>query len=180
MGAWAGPFLIAAVLLAAAGIAKLVDPANTVGALRGFGIGVPPAAVRLAGALEAALAVVAGSTGAALPRAARRGVVCRVLRLRRRRARHPPPDRLLRVLREGRHPTERAPPRGEPRRRGRRPWGSRPQAAAGSDPCSRRQPLAAVPFLLLVAIGAYAALTRARPSSPAGRRAARGPGPEQT
>ena len=37
MGAWAGPFLIAALLLAAAGVAKVVDPTNTVGALRKLG-----------------------------------------------------------------------------------------------------------------------------------------------
>jgi hypothetical protein len=67
MGGWAGPFTIAAVLLAAAGGAKVVDPANTVGALRGFGFRVPAGAVRVGGAVEALLAVVAVVTGAAVP-----------------------------------------------------------------------------------------------------------------
>jgi hypothetical protein len=64
MGVWAGPFLIAALLLAAAGIAKTIDPTNTVGAFRGFGWHVPAAAVRAGGATEALLAVVAVVTGA--------------------------------------------------------------------------------------------------------------------
>ena len=66
MGAWAGPFLIAALLLAAAGVAKVVDPANAVGALRAFGVPVAPAVVRVVGAVEAALAVSAVVTGAAV------------------------------------------------------------------------------------------------------------------
>ena len=66
MGAWAGPFLIAALLLAAAGVAKVVDPTTTVGALRAFGAPVPPAGVRTMGAVEAALAVTAALTGAAV------------------------------------------------------------------------------------------------------------------
>jgi len=64
MGAWAGPFLIAASLLAAAGVVKVVDPANAVGALRAFGVPVPSAAVRCVGAVEALLAVSAALTGA--------------------------------------------------------------------------------------------------------------------
>jgi hypothetical protein len=67
MGVWAGPFLIAASLLAAAGAAKVVDPTDTVGALRGSGIRVAPTVVRVGGALEAALAVVAVLTGAPVP-----------------------------------------------------------------------------------------------------------------
>jgi len=63
MGAWAGPFLIAAVLLAGAGVAKAVDPVATVGALRGFGVRVRPGVVRAAGGLEVAIAVVAAATG---------------------------------------------------------------------------------------------------------------------
>ena len=64
MGVWSGPFLIAAVLLAAAGVAKAIDPTMTVGALRRFGIPVSSAAVRGLGAIEAVLAVAAGVTGA--------------------------------------------------------------------------------------------------------------------
>ena len=64
MGVWSGPFLIAAVLLAAAGVAKTIDPTMTVGALRKFGIPVSSAAVRGLGALEAVLALAAAITGA--------------------------------------------------------------------------------------------------------------------
>jgi hypothetical protein len=62
MGVWAGPFLIAAVLLAGAGLAKLIDPTATVGALVGFGWRVPRRVVRAGGAVEVAIAVVAGVT----------------------------------------------------------------------------------------------------------------------
>jgi hypothetical protein len=64
MGAWSGPFLIAALLLGAAGLAKSVDPTMTVGALRGIGLDIPPFGVRAVGAFEAALAVAAAATGA--------------------------------------------------------------------------------------------------------------------
>jgi hypothetical protein len=64
VGAWSGPFAIVTVLLAAGGIAKVVDPISTVGALRGLGLPVPGAVVRAAGAFEAVLAVVALATGA--------------------------------------------------------------------------------------------------------------------
>ncbi|MGZ4794988.1 MAG: hypothetical protein ACXV8T_03765, partial [Acidimicrobiia bacterium] len=64
MGAWGGPFLIATVLLAAAGVAKCVDPRQTVGALRAMHLPAPPIVVRLGGALEAVLAVAAALTGA--------------------------------------------------------------------------------------------------------------------
>ena len=70
MGAWAGPFLIAALLLAAAGAAKVVDPANAVGALRAFGLPMPPGGVRVVGAVEAVLAVAAALSGAAVLAAA--------------------------------------------------------------------------------------------------------------
>jgi hypothetical protein len=63
MGSWSGPFLIAAVLLAAAGLAKAFDPIKTVGALRGLGLPVPAAAVRTLGVAEAGLAVTAAITG---------------------------------------------------------------------------------------------------------------------
>jgi hypothetical protein len=64
MGVWAGPFLIAALLLAAAGAAKVVDPTDTVGALRAFGLPVPAGVVRTFGGFEALLAVAAALTGA--------------------------------------------------------------------------------------------------------------------
>jgi hypothetical protein len=64
MGAWAGPFLVAAVLLAGAGVAKAWDPATTVGALRAAGLAVPPVGVRIAGGVEAVVALAAASTGA--------------------------------------------------------------------------------------------------------------------
>ncbi len=64
MGIWAGPFLIATLLLAAAGVAKAYDPATTAGALRQAGLPVPPAVVRVGGGLEAAVAVLAALTGA--------------------------------------------------------------------------------------------------------------------
>lgn len=64
MGAWAGPFLIAALLLAAAGAAKLVDPTNTVGALRKLGVPASAPLVRVGGAVEAVIAVAAILTGA--------------------------------------------------------------------------------------------------------------------
>ena len=64
MGVWSGPFLMAALLLAAAGVAKAIDPTMTVGALRGFGIPVPSFAVRGLGIVEALLAVAAAVTGA--------------------------------------------------------------------------------------------------------------------
>jgi hypothetical protein len=64
MSAWSGPFLIACVLLGAAGVAKALDPATTVGALRGVGLRVPAPAVRIGGGIEAVVAVAAALTGA--------------------------------------------------------------------------------------------------------------------
>jgi hypothetical protein len=69
MGAWAGPFLVAALLLTVAGALKAVDPATTAGALRRAGLPVPPVAVRLVGACEVVVGVAAIVTGAALPAA---------------------------------------------------------------------------------------------------------------
>jgi len=179
MGAWAGPFLIAAVLLAAAGIAKLVDPANTVGALRGFGIGVPPAAVRLAGALEAALAVVAGSTGAALPAllVAASYVAFSVFVAAALVTHRPigscgcfgkvdtPPSALHLVVNLGAAVAA---------------MGVASAGGGGLGSVLSAQPLAAVPFLLLVATGAYAAfaLLTVVPRLVGGGPV--GPGPEQT
>jgi hypothetical protein len=64
MSAWSGPFLVACVLLAGAGVAKATDPITTVGALRGVGLRVPGTAVRVAGGVEALVAVGAAVTGA--------------------------------------------------------------------------------------------------------------------
>ncbi len=64
MGAWSGPFLVATILLATAGIAKVVRPDDTVGALRAMGISVPPLVVRVGGGIEAAVAIGAALTGA--------------------------------------------------------------------------------------------------------------------
>lgn len=63
MDAWFGPFLIACLLLGAAGFAKAVDPTMTVGALRAMGRRIPNVAVRLAGGGEAVLALAAVLTG---------------------------------------------------------------------------------------------------------------------
>lgn len=64
MGVLSGPFLIAVVLLVAAGGAKAFDPTMTVGALAAFGLPIPAPAVRAFGALEALLAIAAVLTGA--------------------------------------------------------------------------------------------------------------------
>jgi hypothetical protein len=63
MGAWAGPFLVAALLLAAAGALKAFDPATTTGALRRAGLPVPSVVVRVGGGIEAVIGVVAIITG---------------------------------------------------------------------------------------------------------------------
>ena len=69
MEALAGPFAIAAALLAAAGAAKVIDPSMTAGALRRAGLGVPDFVVRVAAFIElsvgAAALVVASSALAA-------------------------------------------------------------------------------------------------------------------
>jgi hypothetical protein len=64
MGAWAGPFLVAALLLTIAGALKAHDPVLTVGALRRAGLAVPPVVVRIGGAAEVGIGVVAIATGA--------------------------------------------------------------------------------------------------------------------
>jgi hypothetical protein len=58
---------VAATLLVAAGAMKVVDPVNTVGALRRAGLPVHPLVVRVGGGVEVAIGVVAVLTGAALP-----------------------------------------------------------------------------------------------------------------
>jgi hypothetical protein len=63
MGAWAGPFLVAALLLTVAGALKAYDPATTAGALRRAGLPVPSVAVRIGGGVEAIIGAVAILTG---------------------------------------------------------------------------------------------------------------------
>jgi hypothetical protein len=69
MGAWAGPFLVAALLLTVAGALKAVDPATTAGALRRAGWPGSPLGVRIGGAVEVVIGVSAIVTGAPLPAA---------------------------------------------------------------------------------------------------------------
>src|SRR4051794_33916874 len=64
MGAWAGPFLVAALLLTAAGALKAWDPTNTVGALRKAGLPAAPGLVRAGGVVEVVIGVTAVVTGA--------------------------------------------------------------------------------------------------------------------
>ena len=64
MGAWAGPFLVAALLLTAAGALKAVDPVTTAGALRKAGLPGAPALVRAGGVVEVVIGVAAIATGA--------------------------------------------------------------------------------------------------------------------
>ena len=64
MGGWTVPYGIALVLLMAAGVAKLVEPRDTAGALLRSGLRVPPVAVRVGAAYEFALAASSLATGA--------------------------------------------------------------------------------------------------------------------
>src|SRR5438270_9394391 len=64
MGAWTAPLIVASTLLAIAGAPKSLQPANTVGALRSVGVRVPPAMVRVFGAIETVLGLTAMATGA--------------------------------------------------------------------------------------------------------------------
>jgi len=64
MGAWTAPLLVASALLALAGAPKVLDPTNTVGALRSVGLRVPAMSVRLFGAVETALGLATLVTGA--------------------------------------------------------------------------------------------------------------------
>jgi hypothetical protein len=66
MGAWAGPFLVAALLLTSAGALKAIDPATTTGALRRAGLPVPAPVVRVGGAVEVAIGITAIATGSAV------------------------------------------------------------------------------------------------------------------
>ena len=66
MGAWAGPFLVAALLLTVAGALKALDPVTTTGALRGAGLPVPAPVVRVGGAVEVVVGVAAIATGSAV------------------------------------------------------------------------------------------------------------------
>lgn len=66
MEALAGPFGIAAALLAAAGAAKVVDPSMTAGALRASGLRIGAGPVRLAAAAELGLGAAALAVQSAL------------------------------------------------------------------------------------------------------------------
>lgn len=57
------PYGIAVVLLLAAGVAKLIEPRDTAGALVRSGLGVPPVAVRIGAAFEVGLALAALAAG---------------------------------------------------------------------------------------------------------------------
>jgi hypothetical protein len=65
MAALAGPFVVAAALVALAGAQKLLDPRNTVGALRALGWNVPALAVRAGAAIELGVGAGALATGRA-------------------------------------------------------------------------------------------------------------------
>ena len=158
MGAWAGPFLIAAVLLAGAGVAKALDPAATVGALRGFGVRVPPTVVRVGGGAEVVIAVIAAVTGnrAAVLAVAGSSLVFTVFVVAARVRRLPigscgcfgkidtPPSTVHVVLNAGAVVAAIGVLTGDGR---------------GLDDALSRQPLGAAPFVLLVLVGAYAAFT---------------------
>jgi hypothetical protein len=66
MSAAAGPFTIAAVLLAVAGVLKALDPVDTANALRGVGVPASRTAVRVGGLVEAAVGVFAVVSGGIL------------------------------------------------------------------------------------------------------------------
>jgi hypothetical protein len=59
MGPWTVPYGIAVVLLVAAGVAKVIDPRDTAGALARSGRPVSPTAVRIGAAFEVGLGVAA-------------------------------------------------------------------------------------------------------------------------
>jgi hypothetical protein len=63
----AGPFLIAATLLAVGGVLKTARPTDTANALRAVGIPGGPLLVRVGGAAEAAVGLVALATGDRIP-----------------------------------------------------------------------------------------------------------------
>lgn len=158
MGAWSGPFLVAALLLAGAGAAKALDPVTTVGALRKLGLGVPAAVVRAGGVAEVALATVAVVTGAPVAAAL---VACSYLAFTAfvavaRVRRLPigscgcfgridtPPSAIHLVVNTGAAVSAVAVALRD---------------GGGIGPVLADQPLAGIPFLLLAVIGAYAAFT---------------------
>ena len=102
----AGPLAIAAVLLAAGGVAKVRTPLDTARALQGVGIGATALMVRVGAAAEVVLGVLALSRRLARRRRARGRVVPRVRGVRRARPARPRADQLVRVLRQGRHAAE--------------------------------------------------------------------------
>lgn len=66
MNAAAGPFMIASVLLALGGAFKAASPGDTANALRGVGLPGSPLLVRFGGGLEVAIALAAIATGGRL------------------------------------------------------------------------------------------------------------------
>ena len=156
-----GPFDVAAALLAAAGASKVLAPQDTAVALRAAGIPTPPLLVRVGGLAEALIGVAAIATGswitAVLVGASYAGFAAFVLVARRGGTplascgcfgkADTPPTRLHVVVNLG---------------------AVAASVAVALDPgpglagVLRRQPLAGVPFVLLVVIGAalaYLALT---------------------
>ena len=158
MGAWSGPFLIAALLLAGAGVAKALDPTTTVGALRKLGLDVPAVIVRTGGVGEAGLAAVAVVTGApvaaVLVAASYLGFTAFVVVARVRRLPigscgcfgriDTPPSAIHVVVNLGAAVSALAVA-----------W----RDGGGIGPVLADQPLAGVPFVLLAVTGAYAAFT---------------------
>ena len=118
MGAWAGPFLVAALLLTVAGALKAYDPVNTVGrAAPGRAAG--PAGRRCGSAAgsRSVIGVAAIVTGGPVAAGARRR--CRTCSSRSSWSlAHGPPhaDRIVRLLRQDRHAAEPRARRPERRR----------------------------------------------------------------
>ncbi len=120
MGAWAGPFLVAALLLTAAGALKAYDPDDhRRRAAASAGSRLPRAGARRRRGRGGHRR--RGDRHRRHRRRDPRGRLLRLVhRVRRHGARAPPPDRVVRVLRQGRHPAERRARRREPRRDRRR------------------------------------------------------------
>jgi hypothetical protein len=158
----AGPFLIAAALLAVGGALKTARPADTANALRAVGLPGAPLLVRAGGAAEAAVGLAALATGARAPAAllaASYAAFAAFVLLALRRGTplascgcfgkdDTPPTRLHAVLNAGAAAAAVA---------------VALDSGAGLVDVIGSQPLAGVPFLLLLGCGvsfAYLALTR--------------------
>jgi hypothetical protein len=152
----AGPFAIAAALLAAGGAAKAIAPHDTAKALAGVGAPVPSGLVRAGGALEAAIgvaAIIRGDRTAALLVAV--SYLAFVVFIVAARVRHAPiatcgcfgkadtPPTLLHV--------------GVDVAAGAAAIAVVVQPGVGIDKVLAAQPLAGIPYLVLVAAGTYLA-----------------------